>query len=126
MKKLNYYLTIGFLGLVLLGTAGLYLPQYRGAEQALFLKIYKDGQLYQKIPLSTATDQEIKVTNEMGHYNLIEIKAGQARVKQADCPNQVCVHAGWLSKPNQITFCAPNKVKVKLTGQGNNLDATSY
>nr|WP_315989868.1 NusG domain II-containing protein [Desulforamulus aquiferis] len=117
MKKLNYYLTIGFLGLVLLSAAGLYLTQYRGAEQALFLEIHKDGQLYKKIPFA-AGDQEIKVTDEAGHYNLIEIKAGQARVKQADCPNQVCVNAGWLNKPNQITFCAPNKVKVKLTGQG--------
>ena len=125
MKKLNYYLTIGLLGLVLLSTAGLYWPQYRGAEQALFLEIYKDGQLYQKIPLSMAVNQEIKVVDELGHYNLIEIKAGQARVKQADCPNQVCVNAGWLSKPNQITFCAPHKVKIKLTGQGNKLDATS-
>ncbi|MDD4237270.1 MAG: NusG domain II-containing protein [Desulfotomaculaceae bacterium] len=126
MQNLNRYLTAALLTLALISFGFLYLAQHRPAGEGLTIEIHKNGQLYRQMPLSEAADEEIKITDSEGHYNVVEIKDGQVRVKEADCPNQICVKTGWLSKTGQISFCAPNKLKVIIKGESNGVDATSY
>lgn len=126
MQNLNRYITVALLSLALISFGLLYLSQHRPAEKDLTIEIYKFGQLYRQIPLSETTVEEIRVTDEVGHYNVVEIKDGQVRVKEADCRNQICVKTGWLSKSGQISFCAPNNLKVVIKGASTGLDATTY
>ncbi|TEB08049.1 hypothetical protein Psch_01604 [Pelotomaculum schinkii] len=126
MQNLNRYITAALLALALISFVFLYLSQRQPAGEGLTVEIYKFGQLYRQIPLSEATDEEIKVTDSDGHYNVVEIKDGRVRVQEADCPNQICVKTGWLSKPGQISFCAPNNLKVVIKGKSTGVDATSY
>jgi hypothetical protein len=126
MKNLNRYITAGILVLALISAVLWYLSQRQPAGESLTVEIYKSGQLYRQIPLSEAAFEEISVTDSEGGYNLVEIKDGRARVKEANCPNQVCVKTGWLSKPGQISFCAPNNVKVIIKGASNGVDTTTY
>ncbi len=118
---LNRYITAALLSLLLISLAAMYLLQHRVAEDNLTVEIYKNNQLYRQIPLSEATSEEIRVADSDGHYNVVEIAGGGVRVREADCPNQICVKTGWLSKPGQISFCAPNKVKVVIKGKANQL-----
>lgn len=124
VKKLDCYLTIVLLALVLVSLATLYLLQSRPAGENLTVEIYKNGRLYRSIPLAEASAGEIKITDSEGCYNLVELKDGKVRVKEADCPNQVCVNTGWLSKPGQISVCAPNKLKVIVKGPSEWTDRT--
>jgi hypothetical protein len=126
MKELDRYITVALLSLVLISFAVLYLLQSRPAGEDLTLEIYKNGRLYRKIAMSGATNEEIKVADPDGHYNVVELKDGRVRVKEADCPNQICVRTGWLSKPGQISFCAPNKLKVVVKDQSNKVDTITY
>lgn len=125
MKKLNRFLTIALQALVLVSLAAVYLLPVSPAAENQIVEIYKDGRLYQVIPLP-APDEEIKIMDAKGHYNLVEIKDSRVRVKEADCPNQICVKTGWLSKPGQISFCAPNKVKVVIRGRSDRVDTVAY
>ncbi|MGI6491017.1 MAG: NusG domain II-containing protein [Pelotomaculum sp.] len=126
MKRFNYYLTAALIALALLSSGYIYLTQHNPAGKELTVEIYQDGQLYRQLPLAQNTHEELRVTNANGNYNIVEILDGRVRVKEADCPNQVCVNTGWLHKPGQIAFCAPNKVKVVVTGETKGLDATSF
>lgn len=47
---------------------------------------------------------------------VIEIKTGRVRVKEAHCPNQICVREGWVSKG--VIVCLPNRVVVFVGGPG--------
>jgi len=123
---LNRYITVALLSLLLISLAAMCLLQNRAAGDNLTVEIYKNNQLYRQIPLSEATSEEIRVADADGHYNVVEIAGGRVRVREADCPNQICVKSGWLSKPGQISFCAPNKVKVVIKGNSNEFDAISY
>lgn len=123
---LNRYITVAVLFLLLISLAAMYLLQNRPAVDNLTVEIYKNNQLYRQIPLSEATSEEIRVADSDGHYNVVEIAGGRVRVREADCPNQICVKSGWLSKPGQIAFCAPNKVKVVIKGKANQVDTISY
>ncbi len=117
MKKLDCCLTIVLLALVLVSLAALYLLQGRPAGENLTVEIYKNDRLYRSMPLAETSAGEIKISDSEGHYNLVEFKDGKVRVKEADCPNQVCVKTGWLSKPGRISVCAPNKLKVIVKGK---------
>lgn len=52
-----------------------------------------------------------------GKYGLfhIEVKDGKCRAIDVDCPNQICVHTGWISadKPLPI-ICLPNGIMVEI------------
>jgi len=126
MKNLNYYITAGLLLLVLASFAVSHLVQRQMTEGDLRLEIYTNGQLYQKINLSGASAGEIKVPAADGHYNVVEIEKGRARVKESDCPDQICVKTGWISQPGQIVICAPNKFNIVIKGKSGKVDTISY
>jgi heptaprenyl diphosphate synthase len=46
----------------------------------------------------------------------IEVRGGAVRVTESDCPDQVCVHTGWISRPGGVIVCAPNRTVIRLTG----------
>jgi len=126
MKNLNYYILAGLLALVLISFGVSHLVQRRMTEGDLRLEIYTSGQLYRTISLSEAAAGEIKVVNADGQYNIVEIEKGRARIKEADCPNQVCVRTGWVSQPGQIAVCVPNKFNIAVKGKSNKVDTISY
>lgn len=126
MKNLNNWISAALLSLLLISLAAMCLLQNQPAGDNLTVEIYKNNRLYRQIPLSEATGEEIRVADSDGHYNVVEIAGGRVRVREADCPNQICVRTGWLNKPGRISFCAPNKVKVIIKGEDNGIDAISY
>ena len=38
--------------------------------------------------------------------------------ESSDCPDQICVHAGWLAKDMDIAICMPNRVSVVVSHAG--------
>lgn len=44
----------------------------------------------------------------------IEIYQNRVRVKQANCPDQVCIKTGWISQSHEFILCAPNQVIVRI------------
>ena len=63
---------------------------------------------------SLGRDQVLTFEND-GDYNIVEIKAGEVRVTEASCKNQICVHSASISKekPGMIV-CLPNKLIVEI------------
>ncbi|AGK99895.1 NusG domain II-containing protein [Desulfoscipio gibsoniae] len=123
MQNINKYITLGLLLLTLVSIAVGYILNQREPGDNLVLEIYQDGDLVQQIDLSVVRNDQIKITSKDGHFNTVEIKDGQVRVKEADCPNQICVKTGWLSRPGQTSFCAPNRLMVTIKGQTSQVDA---
>lgn len=56
---------------------------------------------------SLAEDQEIKIN---GGTNILQIKNGRAKMVEADCPDQLCVHQKAVSMNHESIICLPNKV----------------
>ncbi|MBF0344228.1 MAG: NusG domain II-containing protein [Nitrospirae bacterium] len=56
----------------------------------------------------------------------IEIKDSRVRVKDADCPNQLCIRQSWIDRGSII--CLPNRVVISISNQphkGQEVDATT-
>jgi len=63
----------------------------------------------------------IRFETEHG-YNIVEIRDGQVRVSDADCPDQICVHTGWRRHVGQVIVCMPHYFVVRIMGDEGVLD----
>ena len=59
-------------------------------------------------------DNYYSLEGDYGHFN-IEVKDGKARAIDVQCPNQICVHTGWISVNNPVPIiCIPNGIMVMI------------
>lgn len=66
--------------------------------------------------VSLRKDTVVEVAGEGGISLTIEVAAGRVRVLSSDCPDQVCVHTGWLSHEGDAAACVPAGVSVRVAG----------
>ncbi|MFR2054405.1 MAG: NusG domain II-containing protein [Collinsella sp.] len=77
--------------------------------------VIRDGeQNVYELPLNQNTTKT--VTTDLG-TNLIEIKDGRVHVEEADCPNQDCVHQGWVDAAGEQIVCLPHKLTVDIVDE---------
>lgn len=66
----------------------------------------------------------IEINNEFGK-NVIQIEKGRVRMKEADCPDKVCVNAGWTSSSALPIVCLPHKVTITIVNDDTEIDAVT-
>ncbi len=67
----------------------------------------------------------VEIAGSNGIGLIVEIGNGRARVAQSDCPDQVCVHSGWLSRNGQTAACVPAGVCVQILGGDTTVDGVT-
>ena len=55
-------------------------------------------------------DSELLIQGVDSGTNLLIVKDGKAYIKEASCPDKVCVNTGSISNENDMIVCLPNKV----------------
>jgi len=97
---------------------------YAGKVDGVIIEV--DGKLYAKYNFSSITSQKMVEINTKYGYNVLDIQAsGKVRVTEASCPDQLDVLMGYISKPNQMLVCLPNRFVVRLIGKPE-IDIVSY
>ena len=116
----------GGLLLAVLACAGFLLWQRAHAQVGVTAEIYQNGELVETIRLDQVTEAyTILVEGEDGAENLVEAAPGRIRMKSADCPDQVCVHQGWISDSTVPIVCLPHQVIIEVTGGYSYADAAA-
>lgn len=108
-----------FLFLILLATSLWFLYAPKGST----VEVVRDGEVLYTFRLDRAEDQQIEVEYE-GRHNVVEIAKGRIRVREADCPDQICVQMGWLDLAAPIV-CLPNHLVIQFADSGAELDAVA-
>ena len=99
--------------MVLAGAAALLLP--RLLPKGTTVGIWLDGQCLERIDLSRVTEPyTFPLTGKSGLTNLVEVEPGRIRVREADCPDQICVDRGWLEADGQPIVCLPNTLVIQV------------
>ena len=57
--------------------------------------------------------------------NTVQVEPGRIRVSAADCPDQVCVHQGWISTGVVPIVCLPHQIVIEITGGESYADAAA-
>ena len=95
-------LVLILLGIVCYGV--IRLGQKKGSQ----VIIYEDQKEIGRYDLNTDTTKEIQTAKGM---NILEIKNGMA-----DCPDQVCIRMGKISKTGENIVCLPHKLVIQVEG----------
>ena len=80
----------------------------KASGDTLYAEVWQDDKLVERVELTGTTDRTI-------------VLSGKTAVMQsADCPDQVCVRTGRLTRAGQVAVCLPHRVILKLTGTSTN------
>ena len=90
------------LTVLLIAGAAFGVHEFAGGDGADTVTVKVDGK-----------DQKIRIN---GGTNILTIKNGKAKMTDADCPDQLCVHQKAASKNHESIICLPNKVVVEVDG----------
>lgn len=74
---------------------------------------------------SLSQETAFTVDGKNGIVLSIEIDDGRVRVAHSGCPDQVCVHSGWLSQSGQTAACVPAGVSVRVIGGSPKVDGVT-
>jgi hypothetical protein len=75
--------------------------------------------------LALARDARLELRGRRGPFT-IEVRGGRARFLDSDCPQKLCVRAGWLSRAGESSACVPNGASLTLIGDDRDYDALTF
>ncbi len=120
--RLKFKLGDVFIIIVIVVTAllmlGLYIKKDTAGKTAV---ITQNNVILKRIRLDQLTERF--TMDYAGQYpGTLEAENGSIRFSYAECPDQVCVHTGWISRPGQIAVCLPAGVIIKIEGESDDMD----
>ncbi len=65
---------------------------------------------------SLSENREYKILNG-DEYNILVIKDGYAYIKEASCPDKLCVHQGKVKNNGEQLICLPNKTIITVVSE---------
>lgn len=110
------FIVIGIIVLLVLVSIGfLVYQQLVPKEQAMSAVVSISGTDVFTIDLSKNVEPyDIDLDELYGIKVVLEVKDHQVHFKSSDCPDQICVHSGWLWRDMDIAVCMPNQVSVVI------------
>jgi hypothetical protein len=118
MKRRDFII----LAVVLVASLTLYLLRPQAIEDdaaAVYLRISIAGRTQELIPLTE--EREIRIEQENGDINIVQIFPGGFRVTEANCPHQDCIRQGEVTVDNigsralaNEIICLPHKLVLSL------------
>ncbi len=107
----DFLLLAGILVLVLLLSAVFFLTRREGS----FAAVIQNGK--ETARYSLREEREIPIRTEGTVTHLLVIRAGEAEILQADCPDQICVNHRAVSKVGETVVCLPRKLVIKIVDE---------
>lgn len=103
---------------VILGAVILFLCFFfRGGEGNSLVVSYSD----RKEVYSLEDDDSFDIDSN-GYHLKVVIEDGCVYVKNADCPDNTCVHSGKISGEGQLIACVPAGVVLRIDGEEKSYD----
>lgn len=86
------------------------------------VNIVQDETVLYTFDLDTSQDQVVEIEYE-GRINTVQIEDGRIRMLEAECPDQTCVHMGWLDSKAMPIICLPNHLSIEFADTENDVDS---
>lgn len=99
------------------------LPLLRGGEASAAI-VAVDGRIVREIPLAELEKNGGFDLDANGfHYHFV-YEDSRIRFAEADCPDQVCVRTGWISRSGDMAACVPGRLILRIVGTPGNTQET--
>lgn len=97
--------------LLILGIVGCFWVTRPSGKKTV--EVIQGGAVLYTFDLSRAEDQLIEIVYQ-NSSNTIQIQDGKICVLEAECPDQTCVHMGFLSDSGLPIVCLPNRLVIQF------------
>lgn len=92
-------------------------------EKAPTADVYQNGNIIASIPLNNVKDSyTFTVRSEDGGSNVIEVRRGAIGIVSADCPDQICVHQGFITSSVLPITCLPHRLVIQIRKENRTWD----
>lgn len=93
-----------------------------------YISVQVNGTEFKRLTFTSKNDSYKYKLDTDGGLNIIEVKGDKVRMIEADCPDKLCVHQGYISKVGEVLVCIPNKVVVEIKSDDSEkeLDGINY
>jgi hypothetical protein len=102
--------------MILAGHQMLALP---GGSSGSQVEITQDGETTH-LPLSQ--DTTMVLSSDSGGTNTLVVKNGEVWISEADCPDQICVKMGSISRTGQTIVCMPHQLVIRIISEDQEID----
>lgn len=119
MKSTKFWIVLIAALLAVSAAAALLLA---GRSAGTVANVYLDGQCVRSIDLSQVGEAYTFTVEGPAGTNTVQVEPGRICVSHADCPDQVCVHQGWISTGVAPIVCLPNRLVIQIEGQAGQTD----
>ena len=85
-------------------------------KEGAFVRVSVNGERVAEYSLSVDGEYSLN-----GGTNILVIENGEAYIKWADCPRQICVKDGKISHTGERITCLENRVVVEVFGKGDEI-----
>ena len=86
---------------------------WRPSDKCL-VEVVSDGKVLYTFDLAETEDTEFTVYSPDNHQNTVLIQDGSICVKEAECPDQICVQTGKLISESMPIVCLPNRLMIRF------------
>ena len=77
--------------------------------------VIQDGTVIREIDLSRVSQEySFEVEGPEGGSNTVLVQPGRICISEADCPDRICVHQGWLTDQPVPIVCLPHRLVIAL------------
>lgn len=110
MKKYKKDIIVVFILLII--ALGFYLIfHFTNNKTAKVVEIYREDTLIESYSLDDSGQHKLKFDNSI---NNITIENGSVFMKDANCPDKLCVKQGNITDSGESIICLPHKIVVKI------------
>ena len=97
--------------MILVAAAG-FLWYNLAKEEGGAVMLIQDGKEVQSFSFNDEIEYLIEIEDDS--YNLLVIRGGKAFMKEASCPDQICVNHRPVSNVGETIVCLPNEIVIKV------------
>lgn len=111
----NYKKDILVVLILLVITVGIFFVlRFIHRKPADVVEIYREDTLIETYSFNDNGQYEIKNGDDI---NQIVIEDGEVFIREANCPDKLCVKQGSISKSGESIICLPHKIVVKVSSK---------
>ena len=103
------------LSMVIIAAAAFLIINFAFKKDGSYAVIKVDGKVIKTLDLNSG-ETTIEVNGYQGGVNKVVINDGKVSMTEADCPDELCVKTGKISRVGETIVCLPHRVVVEIKG----------
>ena len=103
------------LSMVIIAAAAFLIINFAVKKDGSYAVIKVDGKVIKTLDLNSG-ETTIEVYGYQGGVNKVVINDGKVSMTEADCPDELCVKTGKISRVGETIVCLPHRVVVEIKG----------